>query len=310
MKTTIFIAAMLTTALSVSAQSASRTTKPDDRKTASTETRTVRSTSSSRETTATPSRSTNTRTNKPAAVSGSRSTQPDNRQTSSVHKGNGYGHSEYNRSSNAKDGVNNRNVHSNTNPSNPNRSKGVNVGRASADHRPTAHHVSTPVYNQSANRYVYPRTRIKYHYHADTRDHKYMVRYYPRHTDIIWTRGMHKIYLGYYPWYTGWHYNYGYRIRTLSSFDASFNMGEVARVYGRVYATWYNNETDDYLLFFGGEFPHQHLTVIVPGNIARRFSWRPENYFLGQHVTMTGLITSYEGKPEIVIHSRSQFSIY
>ena len=120
---------------------------------------------------------------------------------------------------------------------------------------------------------------------------------------------MHRYYADMYPGYI-WRYNVGYHIHTISAFDAKFNVGEVARVYGRVYGTWYNNETDDLLLFFGGEFPYQEFTMIVPGKIARRFNWRPERYFLGQHVFATGLVSSFEGKPEMIIKKKQQLEVY
>jgi len=138
----------------------------------------------------------------------------------------------------------------------------------------------------------------------------YRALYYPRYSDIIWSRSMHRHYVGLYPHYTGWHYNWGYRIQTMSVFDASYNVGEIARVYGRVYGTWYNRETDDLLLFFGGEYPVQTFTMVVPGNVARRYSWRPERYFLGQHISATGLITMFEGKAEMVLKKRAQLDVY
>jgi hypothetical protein len=120
------------------------------------------------------------------------------------------------------------------------------------------------------------------------------------------------MYRDYHRWYPGyrWSYSYGHRINTISIWDVKYNLGEVAMVYGRVYATWHNNETDDFLLFFGGDFPYQQFTAVVPGYIARKYSWRPERFFLGEHVTITGLITTYDGSPEIVVKNKRQLSLY
>lgn len=157
--------------------------------------------------------------------------------------------------------------------------------------------------------YAYPTTKVKIHYHHNTYVNNYRVLYYPSYGDIYWTRNMYR---DYHRWYPGfqWNYSYGYRIQTISVFDAKYNLGEVAYVYGRVYATWYNNETDDLLLFFGGDYPYQQFTVVVPGQVARKFSWRPEKFFLGEHVTINGLITTFDGSPEIVVKHRSQLSLY
>jgi hypothetical protein len=157
--------------------------------------------------------------------------------------------------------------------------------------------------------HVYPNGRVKANYHHDTYLHNYHVLYYPAYTEIYWSRNMYRDYHSWYPNYR-WRYDYGYRIQTISVFDAKYNLGEVAMVYGRVYATWHNKETDDYLLFFGGDYPNQQFTVVLPGNIARRFSWRPERFFLGEHLTTTGLITTFEGNPEIIVKNKRQLGIY
>ena len=157
--------------------------------------------------------------------------------------------------------------------------------------------------------HVYPNRRVKLHYHHDTYVHNYHVLYYPAYTDIFWTRNMYRDYHRWYPNYR-WRYDYGYRIQTISVFDAKYNLGEVAMVYGRVYATWHNRETDDFLLFFGGDYPYQQFTVVLPGHIARKFSWRPERFFLGEHLTITGLITTFDGNPEIIVKNKRQLGIY
>lgn len=157
--------------------------------------------------------------------------------------------------------------------------------------------------------YAYPTRKVKFHYHHNTYVNHYNVLYYPSYGNIYWTRNMYRDYRRWYPEYH-WRYDYGYRIQTISVFDARYNLGEVAMVYGRVYATWHNNESDDYLLLFGGDFPYQQFTVVVPGHVARRFSWRPERYFLGEHITVTGLITTFDGTPEIIVKNKRQLGLY
>jgi len=157
--------------------------------------------------------------------------------------------------------------------------------------------------------YAYPTSKAKFHYHHNTYVNSYHVLYYPTYGNYYWNRSMYR---DYHRWYPGfhWSYNYGHRIQTISVFDAKYNLGEVAYVYGRVYATWHNKETDDFLLFFGGDFPYQQFTVVVPGHVARKFSWRPERFFLGEHITINGLITTFDGSPEIVVKNKRQLSLY
>ena len=157
--------------------------------------------------------------------------------------------------------------------------------------------------------YAYPTRGVKIHYHHNTYLNHYNVLYYPSYGEIYWTRNMYRDYHRWYPEFH-WTYSYGHRIQTISIWDAKYNLGEVAMVYGRVYATWYNEETDDYLLFFGGEFPYQQFTAVLPGYVARKYSWRPARFFPGEHVTITGLITTYDGSPEIVVKNKRQISLY
>ncbi len=164
-------------------------------------------------------------------------------------------------------------------------------------------------YGGHHHQYAYPTKKVKFHYHHDTYANNYHVLYYPSYSNIYWTRNMYRNYRRWYPEYS-WNYNYGHRIQTISVFDAKYNLGEVANIYGRVYATWYNEETNDYLLFFGGDFPYQQFTVVLPARIARKFSWRPERYFLGEHITITGLITTFDGSPEIVVRDKYQLGVY
>ncbi len=168
---------------------------------------------------------------------------------------------------------------------------------------------SRSYYGGNHYHYAYPTRKVRFHYHHDTYINHYHVLYYPSYGNIYWSRNMYRDYHRWYPEFH-WRYNYGHRIQSISVFDAKYNLGEVAMVYGRVYATWHNRETDDFLLFFGGDFPYQQFTVVIPGYVARKFSWRPESYFLGEHITITGLITTFDGSPEIVVKNRRQLDLY
>jgi len=203
---------------------------------------------------------------------------------------------------------------------NPGHSRPVSIStprNPKSDYRAPGHkpHMKNNKYSDkryySGNYYhhVYPNRMIKTHYHHNTYIHHYNVLYYPAYHEIYWTHNMYRDYRRWYPNYN-WRYDYGYRIQTISVFDAKYKLGEVAMVYGRVYATWHNQETDDYLLFFGGDYPAQQFTVVLPGRVARKINWRPERYFLGEHITITGLITTFDGIPEIIIKDRRQVDIY
>lgn len=140
--------------------------------------------------------------------------------------------------------------------------------------------------------------RVHYHYRV------------PPRRAIIWNVHMYHEYVRLYPDYHLWYYPMGYSIHTISAYDAGKYIGEIARVYGEVYNVWYTIETDEYLLYIGGPYPYQDFTIILEGRDARRFNRHPDRYFTGRHVAATGLVSVYEGKPEMLLKRRSQLDVY
>jgi hypothetical protein len=132
----------------------------------------------------------------------------------------------------------------------------------------------------------------------------------PVHIDVIWTPRMYYYYRDIYPDYHYWYYPYGYRIRTISAYDAIYYTGEIVNVYGRVTETWYSWRTDEYILYFGARYPYQDFSVIIPGHKARQFSRRPEVFFQGRYIWVTGLVSMHNGQPEMVVMKKHQVHIY
>ena len=113
-----------------------------------------------------------------------------------------------------------------------------------------------------------------------------------------------------YPEFRYWNYHTGYRIITIPAYNACFHVGDVRNVYGRIHEVWYSWSTDEYYMYFGGNFPYQDFTVIISGRDARRFSRHPEAYFGGRYIWVTGLLSNLEGKPEIMVKRKSQIHLY
>lgn len=132
----------------------------------------------------------------------------------------------------------------------------------------------------------------------------------PPRVEIIWDYRMYNDYRYLYPEYNLWYYSYGYRIHTISAYDVRAYVGEVARVYGIIDEVWYDSRADEYYLYFGGPYPYQDFTVILDGHDARKFSRRPIRFFAGRHITVTGLVSMWEGKPEMVVKRRNQIDLY
>lgn len=132
----------------------------------------------------------------------------------------------------------------------------------------------------------------------------------PVRGEVIWTNSMYRDYRFYYPEVHVWRYPVGHRIVLVSAYDARDYFDEVATIYGKVVDAYYNSDTDEYFLYIGDYFPNQDFTAIIPGSEARWFSPDPVNYFLNQHLSVTGYVNNYDGKPEIQVRSSRQLSVY
>jgi hypothetical protein len=132
----------------------------------------------------------------------------------------------------------------------------------------------------------------------------------PVYVDIYWTAGIRDEYYGWYPEYRYWNRNIGSRIETISAYDAYDYIGDVARIYGRVTDVDYNYQNDEYYFYFGSYYPYQDFSAVVPGWVAREFSHKPRRFFLGRHISVTGLVTIYDDRPEILVRRPSQIDRY
>ncbi|MCF8370770.1 MAG: hypothetical protein K9H64_04050 [Bacteroidales bacterium] len=128
--------------------------------------------------------------------------------------------------------------------------------------------------------------------------------------NIYWDINMYREYRSWYPHYDLWYYPYGYSIHTISAYDAYDYIGEIARVYGEVDEVWYERSTDQYFMYIGAPYPYNDVTVIVDGRDARRLSRNPVRFFTKRHIEVTGLVSSFDGKPEILVKDRKQIRPY
>jgi len=209
-----------------------------------------------------------------------------------VHTGNSYAGKDRIRPSKAKTHTGNQTRNGNNKSNAEVRSTGrkhyatPNRKHVRKNHGASTHHV--PVRYKTTN----------YHYRV------------PGHVNVTWTHNMYREYRSLYPDYHYWYYPTGYRIVTLPAYRAYFHIGEVRNVYGRIHNVWYSWNTDEYHLYFGGTYPYQDFTVIVPGKQARRFHRHPEAFFSGRYIWVTGLVSTFEGKPEIMVMRKHQINLY
>jgi hypothetical protein len=183
-------------------------------------------------------------------------------------------------------------------------------GRSGNTYHPDKNASHRKVY-QTPNRTVYHRhvTHVKRPRSLEYRRiyHAYRA---PVHIHVVWTNRMYREYRLIYPEYRYWYYPVGYRINTISAYDAGFYIGEVMNVYGRINDVWYSRKTDEYFLHFGAPYPYHDFTVIIPGHEARHFARHPEFFFENRNIWVTGLISLYDGKPEMVVRKKYQIHLY
>jgi DNA/RNA endonuclease YhcR with UshA esterase domain len=87
--------------------------------------------------------------------------------------------------------------------------------------------------------------------------------------------------------------------------DASKHVGETATVTDRVDGV-HQSGKGNIFLNMGGKYPNQAFTAFIPSASAAQFS-EPQQYE-GRTVSVSGKITLYHGKPEIIVNSPSQIS--
>lgn len=132
----------------------------------------------------------------------------------------------------------------------------------------------------------------------------------PHYNELYWNANMYRNYSRWYPDFKFWYYQNGYRIHTISAYDSYNYIGEVARVYGRISEVWYSEQTREYYMYIGGQYPYQDFTIVLNAMDAKRYSWDPVRYFTNRNLTVTGLVSLFESKPEMLIRKRSQISLY
>lgn len=83
--------------------------------------------------------------------------------------------------------------------------------------------------------------------------------------------------------------------------DAAKHLNETLMVCDKVYGTKLIEASGMVLMDLGGAHPNQLLTVVIKGEDRGKFKDKPEEYFKGREICVTGKIIDYKGKPEIVV---------
>ena len=98
---------------------------------------------------------------------------------------------------------------------------------------------------------------------------------------------------------------------SFSSSQAASHVGERGTVCGPVVDTRYatGSRGKPTFLNFDRPYPNHIFTVVIWGSDRGNFPSRPETYYRGKEVCATGLIETYQGKPQIIARNGSQLAI-
>ena len=97
----------------------------------------------------------------------------------------------------------------------------------------------------------------------------------------------------------------------IPSTQAAAHIGERGTVCGPVVDTRYATTSNGKPTFlnFDRAYPNHTFVVVIWDSDRGNFPARPESHYKGKEVCATGLIESYQGKPEIIAKSGSQLVI-
>lgn len=93
--------------------------------------------------------------------------------------------------------------------------------------------------------------------------------------------------------------------------DASKHEGDSVKICTKIFGARFfeNSNRMPTLLNAGAKYPDALLTIVVFGENRGNFKNKPEAYYTGKNICVTGRIVFYKGKPEIIITREEEISI-
>lgn len=97
---------------------------------------------------------------------------------------------------------------------------------------------------------------------------------------------------------------------TIPPADAGKYTGQKVTVAGKIYGGIFLEKAQNSPTFLnmGAAYPRQPLTIVIWGAVRRLFPFQPEVYFKEKKVYVTGGVSIYKEKPQIVITAVSQIT--
>jgi hypothetical protein len=93
--------------------------------------------------------------------------------------------------------------------------------------------------------------------------------------------------------------------------DAAKHVGEKVTVCGKIYGGKFfeNGQKQPTLLNMGEKHPNQLLTIVIWGELRAKLSYKPEEYYTGKEICVTGTITLFKEKPQIEVTEEAQVKL-
>ncbi len=102
---------------------------------------------------------------------------------------------------------------------------------------------------------------------------------------------------------------FGGETETISSESAYAHVGDYATVCGTVASAKYATASRGQPTFldFGRPYPYENFVAVIWGT-ARPVFGEPEVTYLGRSVCVSGMITKYRGKPDMILSNPNQIT--
>ena len=98
---------------------------------------------------------------------------------------------------------------------------------------------------------------------------------------------------------------------TIDIKDAPAYEGKLVKICAAVYDTKYleSSGRKPTFLNLGAPYPNAPLTILIWGDSRTHFSQPPERYYQGKNICVTGRVTIYKGKPEIIVDQQKDIEV-
>lgn len=90
--------------------------------------------------------------------------------------------------------------------------------------------------------------------------------------------------------------------------DSKNHVGDSVRICTKIFGGKFLESAKGSPTFLnaGGNYPNARLTIVIWADVRKQFNNKPEEYYTGKQICVTGKIEMYKEKPQIVITSEAQ----